>query len=747
MKSHIFNNLGLILISLHLCTASVAMAHGKHPPKPTEEQSKSIPAAIEGSEEFARRLAENGRGLLNQKQLEMLYESIEYFNFASAIRQGRFPQSDPVDADYNRYLAEKRLCELAANFDDILVYDFTDMSKLPDPHAPISFDPHAGQTIIKTATGSKVKRFVCQNFAMDEERYRLKREIPVENNGTVFILQQLDQPSSGRSSTHIAFRKTGEANPFYWSALTFNVDLPGQLAIEIVDQEGSICPALVRLQALPGGKVWAPAEALDFRPMINDVTGPAIANIPGLNIYGPGRGLMVRMPGEFSGCFWVVDKPFEMALPAGKWSITVYRGLETIPITKTFEVESEQWTRKKITLTRWADMTKLGWHSGDDHVHARLLSSEDANKLMAFTKAMDIHVSNILEMGDPLRTYFHQRGFGKDFFVQDGEYWLVPGQEDPRSILGHNIAMNTRSMVRDLDKYLMLDWIADMVHQQGGLFGQTHVGQNVCEAHRGMALMAPRQIYDFYSIMQGGLGTELYYNFLDLGYKLTASAGSDMPYGGTLGNVQLYAYTGKDKSFKPQDWFDAIKAGNTFVTNGPMLEFKIDGMIAGQELATEEGKEVTIKARSWGLEGYSAPVKLEIVKLSKVIKSAVPRNGETELNLSFALDADESCWIAARAYGKNGSAAHTTPVYITKPGQRHWNRERVEEIIEKQFKILDEIEGVIKTAEKSKEAGTLLNIDYWGKRSVEQADAVRERIKITREIYNKLLKELKEQED
>jgi hypothetical protein len=569
----------------------------------------------------------------------------------------------------------------------------------------------------------------------------------VDPDGITYILQSISHPPPGKSSTHIAFKKINEPKPFYWHALTLDVQPAGQLQITIKDENGQITSALVRLKALPSGKLWAPSGAIDFRPMINEVTGTSIDALPGLNIYGPGRAFMVRMPGKFAGHYWVIPKPFEMALPEGKWEITVFRGIETVPVRQTFEIQSNQWTRKTIHLERWTNMAKKGWCSGDDHVHARMTSSEDAEKLIAFTQAMDIRVSNILEMGDPQRTYYIQRGFGKDFRVEEGGYWLVPGQEDPRSILGHNIGLNLTAMARDLDKYLLLDWIADSVHKQGGLFGQTHVGQNSCLVHRGMALMVPRGIYDFYSVMQGGLGTQLYYDFLDLGYKLTASAGSDTPYGGTLGNVRLYAFVGKDESFNPDQWYDAIKKGHTFATNGPMLEFTVDRAMPGDEILVDNEEPLTIKAKAWGLKGQSAPARLEIVKLSDVIKTVMPaREDDTELSVSFTIKPDQGFWIAARADGRNGSQAHTTPVYVKRSGRRHWNLARVESVIKQQMTVLDEIESVIAAAEKSKQEGTLLNVDYWGLRSVQQGDAVRERVGITRNLYNDLLKNLHKQQ-
>lgn len=60
-----------------------------------------------------------------------------------------------------------------------------------------------------------------------------------------------------------------------------------------------------------------------------------------------------------------------------------------------------------------------------------------------------------------------------------------------------------------------------------------------------MSLNIPKQKVDFAEILQfGHLGVELYYEFLNLGFPLTASAGSDFPVGGTIGESRVYAYLG-----------------------------------------------------------------------------------------------------------------------------------------------------------------------------------------------------------
>jgi hypothetical protein len=100
-------------------------------------------------------------------------------------------------------------------------------------------------------------------------------------------------------------------------------------------------------------------------------------------------------------------------------------------------------------------MRQLGWWSGDDHVHTRIVSDDDARQVMAWVRAEDVHLANIVKMGDIYRTYFEQRGFGPSNRVIEGEHVLAPGQECPRTHdqIGQALAMNITAMVRDPERY------------------------------------------------------------------------------------------------------------------------------------------------------------------------------------------------------------------------------------------------------------------------------------------------------
>jgi hypothetical protein len=352
-------------------------------------------------------------------------------------------------------------------------------------------------------------------------------------------------------------------------------------------------------------------------------------------------------------------------------------------------------------------------------------------------QAEDIHLANVVKMGDIYRTYFEQRGFGPNYRFADGEFVLVPGQECPRTHdqIGHTLAMNITSMVRNTDRYYLYDEVFDAVHAQGGLTGYAHVNSDLFHVHRDMSMNVPRQKVDFAEILQfNRLGTDLYYEFLNLGCKLTASSGSDVPWGGTIGEVRAYAYLHK-KPFSADLWFEAFGKGRTFTTSGPMLDFRVDDALPGDELRLKADHKLRVRARAWGDPKRMAPVKLEIVRHGEVIRSAESREPQRpEAELDFTVPAGHGCWLAARAQAGDGTSAHTTPVYVIREGLRFWKFDGLEALNERRKANLEEIEQIVAAARRDDAQGKLEN-NRNRKQLALQGDLLLERVAQARQLY------------
>ena len=168
--------------------------------------------------------------------------------------------------------------------------------------------------------------------------------------------------------------------------------------------------------------------------------------------------------------------------------------------------------------------------------------------------------------------------------------------------------------MRDPDKYQQYSYVFDGVHAQGGLVGYDHLAWSKsyyirqdprnAETHPypgwDVNINTIRGKVDFFSILQNNnLGLQDYYDFLNLGVKVTATASTDYP-APVVGEEITYAYTGTGEKFSPDTWYDAVRRGRTFVTNGPMLALTVGDAMPGDEVRVGKDAKLQIHARGLG---------------------------------------------------------------------------------------------------------------------------------------------------
>ncbi len=167
------------------------------------------------------------------------------------------------------------------------------------------------------------------------------------------------------------------------------------------------------------------------------------------------------------------------------------------------------------------------------------------------------------------------------------------------------------------------------------------------------------------------IGTsEAWYRLLNLGVPVAPNGGSDtmqnlyrtMP----IGSTRVYAKP--DGAMNLQNFLAAVKKGKSFVTNGPLMKFSVNGKEAGDVVS---GQSV-----DWKIEAFSpnAVEKVEIIVNGKVAWSGTGFNGKQ--TFSGKINAPNGGWIAARIYGGTTKPpftdsypfAHSAPIWFNKIG-------------------------------------------------------------------------------
>jgi hypothetical protein len=355
-------------------------------------------------------------------------------------------------------------------------------------------------------------------------------------------------------------------------------------------------------------------------------------------------------------------------LPKGQFKLYAGKGLEFTPVKQTFQVGEKGVVTVDVTLKRYIDMPAKGWWSGDTHVHAQRIGAKDNRELLLAAQAEDIYVSSLLLMGDSEFLHFPQYAPGSAGTVSEGNYWLVPGQEEPRtSELGHAIILNTQRLYRNTSDYYRYDKVFEQARADQALTGIAHYFNDKFLSRNAGALLFAENKLDFVELLDntGMFKPEHYYEALNMGSRLSLTAGSDFPWGAHIGDNRTYAFLPPGDTLTPAKWYAAVKAGRTFVTQGPLLSFSINGKPVGSDLYLHKGEPLAISVRAEGYPGIGSPKTVRLISMGETLKQIETEKRDVGvLEFSFRFIPQKSQWFVVTAEAYNGAVAHSSPIYV-----------------------------------------------------------------------------------
>lgn len=384
---------------------------------------------------------------------------------------------------------------------------------------------------------------------------------------------------------------------------------------------------------------------------------------------------------------------FSILLKPDEYQVSLEHGMEFIPIKEKITVKGdEKEVSMTFTMKRWINLPAKGWYSGDVHVHHPTTRPAFKQFLMEYAKAEDIHLVNILEMGHHLGTDFKQEGFGETGRTCEGDICLVSGQEGPRSTYGHIIGLNITRMERDTTQYNYYDLIFKRLQmQEGAVVGFAHFSWNGCDLPRGFPWYITTEDIDFVELLQfSKINAPDYYDYLNLGFRISAAAGSDIPWGSTLGEVRTFVYTGD--TFSADYWFEGLKTGRTFVSNGPALILEADGNYPGREIIRDLGFTSKIKVKAFSHPSIGTIDRIEIYNNDGLVHGHMNSDKLDSITIELDHILDKSQWLTAAVYCENGAVAHTSPIYFIVDGKPTWNPDKAPVIIDKQLALIQVID-------------------------------------------------------
>jgi len=343
----------------------------------------------------------------------------------------------------------------------------------------------------------------------------------------------------------------------------------------------------------------------------------------------------------------------ELRLPMGKYNIEFSRGPESIARNQTLEVGTgtRDWDFK---VERWIDPSKLGWWSGDHHIHAagcahyvKPTEGVHAEDMIRHCIGEDLKVGANLTWG-PCFDYQKQFFCGAVDKVSQYPYLLrydieISGFGSHQS--GHLVLLRLKDQMypggdsKNHWPTLCLNSLR-WAKKQGAVVGPAHSGWGLQVQGEELpnynvppfdGIGANEYIVDVTHQVPGPDGKlvpavdflsmvdtpyiwelNIWYHTLNAGFRTRVSGETDFPciYGEKVGLGRSYVHLGDKLDYDA--WCEGIRQGRNYVSDGKshLIDFKVDKVSLGQsgsQLQLKKAGKVRVSAKAAAYLAESAP--------------------------------------------------------------------------------------------------------------------------------------------
>jgi len=418
----------------------------------------------------------------------------------------------------------------------------------------------------------------------------------------------------------------------------------------------------------------------------------------------------------------------KLKLPAGDYTVEFTRGPEYLIKRQPLKVIAGKPQTATFRLERWIDAARLGWYSGDHHIHAAGCQHYETPTQGVRPEDMIRHIlGEALNVGSVLTwgpCYYHQKQFfeGKVNQLSTPAHLMrydIEVSGFPSSHNGHLMLLGLRDQnypgAKDIEEWPSWNLpILKWARAQGAVAGYTHSGGGLIvtttrlpnyEMPRYDGIGANEYVVDvthdaidLFSTVDTPAVWELnmWYHTLNAGFRTRIAGETDFPciFGQRLGMGRSYVQLDGRLDFDA--WLQGLKDGRAYVSEGKshLMDFRVNGLpvgTRGSEIKLDKPETVRVTAKVaarldeqpnefirgrrldqqpyWDVErariGNTREVPVEVVVNGQpVAKKNLLADGSVR-ELTFELPVERSSWVALRIY----PSAHTNPIFVTVGGK------------------------------------------------------------------------------
>jgi len=456
-----------------------------------------------------------------------------------------------------------------------------------------------------------------------------------------------------------------------------------ELTLEIADDFNTPMPGMIRISNVESGKAFKLSEGI-----------PRALN------------------------WYAVEQKVVVRVPRTKIKIEALRGLQTELTTQTLDLSDQETATVSITLRQFYDAASRGWVAGNTHLHLMKMTLDEADRYLRVVPQADDLKLVFLSV---LRRIPDERDYISNLFVMNsleggGDLQrlsengvLFANGEEHRHNFGKGDEGYGHVMLLDLQKLIRPVSIGPGIMRAGTDGMSLRRGIEMardddatviwCHNHFGLedipnwlaGLLHAQNIFDGGN--RGGYESS-YYRYLNIGLHVPFSSGTDW----TIFDFSR-VYVPVDGELTTKKWLKELRAGRSFITNGPLLELETERGGLGDTLKLTSPNSVTVVGRGMGRRDFKA---LELVFNGKVVHrvKATKEGGYYVADMRHALEIREPGWFALRIPSGVGKTeldgelfAHTSPIYVSVAGKQIFRKDVAKEMI-------GEIEQSIDTIQK-----------------------------------------------
>lgn len=384
----------------------------------------------------------------------------------------------------------------------------------------------------------------------------------------------------------------------------------------------------------------------------------------------------------------------KVVVPRRRLRVEAFHGLETEAATQIVDVTGQKSATVSLRLNRFYDARNLGWRSGNTHLHLRGFSREQAaHYLQTVSRAddLDLVFVSYLSRASEDRDYSSNQFTAEDLDeLSNRDVRFANGEEHRHNFggydegYGHVMFLLIKRLIEPVSIGPgIMGTGTDGIPLQRGIQQARRDGATVIWCHNDFGhedipnwiggLLHAQNIFDGGS---HGDYSNTFYRYLNLGLHVPFSTGTDW-FIYDFSRVYVPMRGGPTR----RGWLQQLREGKSFITNGPFLEFEVEGHPLGDTLRLNAPALVKVKARGIGRVDFDS---LELMNNAQVVHRERCRatGGHFDAVIETAIEIRESGWLSLRlplTAGKNEFGrplfAHTSPIYVEVAGKRIFRAE------------------------------------------------------------------------